>query len=93
MEEGFKEKFKIYLKEIGLDSEEENNYRCNWVPENNSRTNLEIDGDVCACFIDWQKVFDLVKWTKFMHILNETGIDWCERKLISRMYTYQSFNV
>jgi len=41
---------------------------------------------LCVCFIDWQKAFDRVNWTKLMQILKGTGIDWCERKLISNMY-------
>ena len=47
---------------------------------------LEIDEELCVCFIDWQKVFDRVNWTKLMHILNRTGIDWRERRLISKLY-------
>ena len=27
--------------------------------------NLEIDEELCVCFIDWQKAFDGVNWTKF----------------------------
>jgi hypothetical protein len=48
-----------------------------------SERTLEIDAEVCVCFIDWQKVFERVNWTNIMHILKETGIDWCERRLIS----------
>jgi hypothetical protein len=40
-----------------------------------SERNLEIDEDLCACFIDWKKAFDRVKWTKLMQILKKTGID------------------
>ena len=25
---------------------------------------LEIDEELCACFIDWQNAYDHVKWTK-----------------------------
>ena len=25
---------------------------------------LEIDEELCVCFIDWQKAFDRVNWTK-----------------------------
>jgi len=28
-----------------------------------------------VCFIDWQKAFERVNWTKLMQILKETGID------------------
>ena len=36
---------------------------------------LEIDEELCICFTDWQKVFDLVNWTKLMQILKISGID------------------
>jgi hypothetical protein len=48
-----------------------------------SEWTLEIDVEVCVCFIDWQKAFDRVNWTKLMQILKGTGIDWRERRLIS----------
>jgi hypothetical protein len=54
---------------------------------------LDIDDELCACFIDWQKAFDRVNCTELMQILNETGIDWRERKLISKSYIYQSIKV
>ena len=47
---------------------------------------LEIDEELCICFIDWQKAFDHVNWTKLMQILKRTGIDWRERRLISKLY-------
>jgi len=37
---------------------------------------LEIDEELCVCFIDWQKAFDRVNWTKLMQILKRIGIDW-----------------
>jgi hypothetical protein len=30
---------------------------------------LEIDEELCVCFIDWQKAFDRVNWIKLMQIL------------------------
>ena len=48
------------------------------------------DEETCACFIDWQKAYDPVKWTKLMQILMGTGIDRRERKLISIFYTDQN---
>ena len=36
---------------------------------------LEIDVELCICFIDWQKAFERVNWTKLMQILKRTGID------------------
>jgi len=47
----------------------------------------------CVCFIDWQKVFDQVNWTKLMQILKGTGIDWHERRLISNLYMAQRVKV
>ena len=40
-----------------------------------SERNLDTDEELCACFIDWQKAFDLVNWTKLIQILKGTGID------------------
>jgi len=48
---------------------------------------------MCAPFIDWQKEFDLVNWTKLMQILEETGINWRERRLINRFYVDQCVKV
>ena len=47
---------------------------------------LEIDEGICVCFIDWQNAFGPVHWTKLMQILKRTGIDWCEKRLISKLY-------
>jgi hypothetical protein len=58
-----------------------------------SEQTLRIDEELCVCFIDWQKAFDGVNWTKLMQILKGTGIDWCERRLISNLYMAQSFKV
>jgi len=58
-----------------------------------SERTLDIDEDLCVCFIDWKQAFERVKWTKLMQILKGTGIDWRERRLISNMYMTQSFKV
>ena len=50
-----------------------------------SERTLEIDEELSVCFIDWQKAFDRVNWTKLMQILKEIGIDWRERRLISNL--------
>ena len=55
-----------------------------------SERTLEIDEELSVCFIDWQKAFDRVNWTKLMQILKETGIYWRERRLISNLYMAQS---
>jgi hypothetical protein len=54
---------------------------------------FDIGEEICICFIDWQKAFDRVKWTKLMEILKKTGIDWRERRLISTLYMGQSVKV
>ena len=54
---------------------------------------LEIDEELCVCFIDWQKAFDRVNWTKLMQILKRTCTDWNERRLISKMYMDQRVKV
>jgi len=54
---------------------------------------LEIDEKLCVCLIDWQKAFGRVNWTKLMQILKRTGIDWRERRLISKMYMDQRVKV
>jgi hypothetical protein len=54
---------------------------------------LDIDEELCACFIDWQKAFDHVNWTKLKHILKGTGIEWRERRLISKLYLEQGVKV
>ena len=39
-----------------------------------SERTLEIDEELSVCFIDWQKAFDRVNWTKLVQIQNETGV-------------------
>jgi len=58
-----------------------------------SERTLEIDEELSVCFIDWQKAFDRVNWTKLMQILKEIDIDWREKKLISNLYMAQSVKV
>jgi hypothetical protein len=58
-----------------------------------SERTLEIDEKLSVCFIDWQKAFDPVNWTKLMQILKESGIDWRERRLIRNLYMAQSVKV
>src|SRR6218665_2394214 len=44
---------------------------------------------VTICFVDFEKAFDRVKWTKLWHILKKIGIDWRDRRLISNLYLQQ----
>ena len=39
-----------------------------------SERTLEIDEELCVCFIDWQKAFDRVNWNKLMQIINGTDL-------------------
>ena len=58
-----------------------------------SERTLEIDEELCVCFIDWQKAFDRGNWTKLMLILKGIDIYWRERRLISNLYMAQSVKV
>jgi hypothetical protein len=58
-----------------------------------SERTLDIDEELCACFINWQTEFDRVNWTTLMQILKRTGIDWRERELYSTLYTEQCVKV
>jgi hypothetical protein len=44
-----------------------------------------MDEELCASFIDCQKAFGHVNWTKLMQILKNTGTDCCERRLIRKL--------
>src|SRR6218665_1018993 len=50
---------------------------------------LEHDNELFICFVDFEKAFDRVKWTKLRHILKTMGIDWRNRRLISNLYLQQ----
>ena len=54
---------------------------------------LEVDEELCFCFIDWQKAFDYANLTKLMQILKRTGIEWRERRLISKLYMDQTVKI
>ena len=34
------------------------------------------------CFIDWQKAFDCVDWTKLLEMLRNIGINWREEQRV-----------
>ena len=48
---------------------------------------MEIDEELSVRFID------RVNWTKLMQILKRTGINWRERRLISKLYMEQKVKV
>jgi hypothetical protein len=48
---------------------------------------------MCACFIEWQKAFDCVKWNRLMQILKETGFNLRVRRLIRKLYMNEGVKV
>jgi hypothetical protein len=58
-----------------------------------SERTLDIDDELCTCFIDWQQVFDRVNWAKLMQILENKNTNWRDRRLISKLYMGQSVKV
>jgi len=50
---------------------------------------LEFGNDVYICFVDFEKAFDRVKWTKLMKILEDIKVDWRDRRLIQDLYMRQ----
>ena len=50
---------------------------------------LEHDNKLFICFVDFEKAFDRVKWTKLWHKQKKIGIDWRDRRLISNLYLQQ----
>jgi len=39
---------------------------------------LDIKEEMCLCFINWQKAFDRVGWTKLLEMLRNIGVNWRE---------------
>jgi hypothetical protein len=58
-----------------------------------SERTLDIDEKLYAFFTDWQKEFARVNWTKVTQIQRGNGINWSERKLISKLYVDQCVKV
>jgi hypothetical protein len=55
-----------------------------------SEGTLDLEEELCGCFIDWQREFGHVNWTKLVHILNVTCVVWHGRKLITKLYMDQN---
>ena len=51
--------------------------------------NLEFNSKVCVCYVDYEKAFDHVDWTKLKTNLQNIGVDWRDRKLIWNLYNKQ----
>jgi len=50
---------------------------------------LDLKEEMSLCFIDWQKAFDRVDWTKLLEILRNIVVNWRERRLIRNLYMGQ----
>ena len=50
---------------------------------------LEYGNDVYIYFVDFEKAFDRVNWVKMMEILKRIGVDWRDRRLVTRLYMNQ----
>ena len=37
---------------------------------------LEFNEELFICFVDFEKAFDRVRWTKLLEILEQIGVDW-----------------
>ena len=51
---------------------------------------IEFGNEIYICFVDFEKAFDRVNWAKMLSILKNTGVDWRDRRLISKLYTGQT---
>jgi hypothetical protein len=54
-----------------------------------SEQTSNIDKELCACFIDWQKAVYCLNWAKLKQILKANGNDWGETRLSSKLYVDQ----
>src|SRR6476661_1802456 len=50
---------------------------------------LEFENNVYICFVDFEKAFNRVNWEKMMKILQSTGVDWRDRRMISELHMNQ----
>src|SRR6476469_3253134 len=46
---------------------------------------LEFGNNVYFCFVDFEKAFDRVNWKKMMKVLQNIGVDWRDRRMISEL--------
>jgi hypothetical protein len=51
---------------------------------------LQHGKDIFVCFVDYEKAFDRVNWSKLMKILERIGVDEKDRQLIRHLYLSQS---
>lgn len=53
----------------------------------------DVDCDIFACFIDYQKAFDNVRHDKLIEILKEIGLKGADLRIISSLYWNQTSNI
>jgi len=47
---------------------------------------FRIDKPLFIAFVDLEKAFDNVNWTKLLNIMEDTVIDYNDRKIIYNLY-------
>jgi hypothetical protein len=50
---------------------------------------LDHGNELFICFVDFEKAFDRMNWVKMLEVLKRIGIDWRDRRMISRLYMEQ----
>src|SRR5215469_7717615 len=51
---------------------------------------IEVGRDVVMCFVDYEKAFDRVNWTKMMECLDKIGVNRKDAQLIKNLYLRQT---
>ena len=51
---------------------------------------IDFNKELFICFVDFEKVFDYVKWDILLKVMRMVGIDWKDRRLIENLYEHQS---
>ena len=54
-----------------------------------SETCIDHNQGIHVCFVDYEKAFDRVDWSKLLKVLKDIGVDWRDRWLIVAVYMGQ----
>ena len=54
-----------------------------------SETCIDHNQDIHVYFVDYEKAFDRVDWSKLLKVLKDIGVDWRDRWLIAALYMGQ----
>ena len=49
-------------------------------------TYIDHNQDIHVYFVDYEKAFDRVDWSKLLKVLKDIGVDWRDRWLIVALY-------